>query len=220
MRTRQSDHSVGPLTGERLYLYSPPTLSLNCGQTNLHLNDDHCNVMAISIAFWIQHITNSSWQKEETYSMYTDLTNAWAKDISVRAEWLCQSGCAPSEPFETSRWGMTVCSPSRPHIVLYSTLRLLVHHSFLFCQSSVWNHHSGGCAIGDHTSGWVQLGRRSHQSWNVMGDTAKISHRIPSTCTQHAILSLLIIHIIPRCQIYAAIDKSLRVPSVSCHTIN
>jgi len=51
-----------------------------------------------------------------------------------------------------------------------------------------------------------------------MGDVAKISPRIPSTCTQNAILSLLIIHIIPSRQIYVAIDNPSLVPSVACHT--
>jgi len=47
-----------------------------------------------------------------------------------------------------------------------------------------------------------------------MGDTAKISPRVPSTCTQNAILSLLIIHIIPSHQSYLAIDNLSLVPSV------
>jgi hypothetical protein len=49
-----------------------------------------------------------------------------------------------------------------------------------------------------------------------MSDAAKISPRIPSTCTQNAILSLPIIHIIPRCQIYVAIHNLLLVPSFFC----
>jgi len=37
------------------------------------------------------------------------------------------------------------------------------------------------------------LGTRLHWDCNAMGDAAKISPRIPSSCTQNAILSLLII---------------------------
>jgi len=37
------------------------------------------------------------------------------------------------------------------------------------------------------------LGMRLHRDCNVMGDAAKISPHVPSTCTQNAILSLLII---------------------------
>src|SRR5882757_6142084 len=51
-----------------------------------------------------------------------------------------------------------------------------------------------------------------------MGDVAKISPRISSTCAQNAILSLLIIHNIPSRQIYVAIDNPSLVPSISCLT--
>jgi len=51
-----------------------------------------------------------------------------------------------------------------------------------------------------------------------MGDAAKISPRFPLTCSQNAILSVLIIHIIPSRQIYVAIDNPSLVPSVSCHS--
>jgi len=37
------------------------------------------------------------------------------------------------------------------------------------------------------------LGTHLHRDRNVMGDAAKISPRVPSTCVQNAILSLLII---------------------------
>ena len=51
-----------------------------------------------------------------------------------------------------------------------------------------------------------------------MGDAAKISPRVPSTCVQNVIVSLLIIYIIPSRQIYVAIDNPSLVPSVSCPT--
>jgi hypothetical protein len=51
-----------------------------------------------------------------------------------------------------------------------------------------------------------------------MGDAAKISPPIPSNRAQNAILSLLIIHIIPSRQIYVAIDNPTFVPSVSYST--
>jgi hypothetical protein len=37
------------------------------------------------------------------------------------------------------------------------------------------------------------LGTRLHRDYNAMGDSAKISPHVPFTCTQNAILSLLII---------------------------
>jgi hypothetical protein len=48
-----------------------------------------------------------------------------------------------------------------------------------------------------------------------MGDTVKISHCVPSPCAQHAILSLLIIHIIASRQINVAINNPSLVPSVT-----
>jgi len=62
------------------------------------------------------------------------------------------------------------------------------------------------------------LGMCLHRDCNVMGNTVKISPHISSTCTQNAILPLLIIHIIPSRQIYGAIANALLVPSVSCLT--
>jgi hypothetical protein len=49
-----------------------------------------------------------------------------------------------------------------------------------------------------------------------MGHAVKISPRVSSTYMQNAILSFLIIHIIPSRQIYVAIDNALHVPSISC----
>ena len=62
------------------------------------------------------------------------------------------------------------------------------------------------------------LGTRMHLDCNAMGDVAKISPRIPSTCAQSAILPLLIIHIMPSRQIYVAIDNPSLVLSISCLT--
>jgi len=66
--------------------------------------------------------------------------------------------------------------------------------------------------------GMGSLGTDLHRDCNAMGDSAKSSPRVPSTCAQNAILSLVIIHIIPSCQIHVAIDNPLLVLSVSCLT--
>jgi len=66
--------------------------------------------------------------------------------------------------------------------------------------------------------GMSSLGTHLHQDCNALGDIAKISPRVPSTCAQNALLSLLIIDIISRCQIYVAIDNPSLVPSVPCLT--
>jgi len=62
------------------------------------------------------------------------------------------------------------------------------------------------------------LSTHLHRDRNAMGDVAKISPRVPSTCAQNAILSFLNIHSIPSHQIYVAIDNPSLVPSVSCRT--
>jgi len=53
---------------------------------------------------------------------------------------------------------------------------------------------------------------------NAIGDTANVSPHVPSTSTQNAILSLLIINIIQSPQIYVAIDNPSLVPSISWFT--
>ena len=52
----------------------------------------------------------------------------------------------------------------------------------------------------------------------MIGTTVNISPGLPSTCAQNSILSLLIIHIIPSCQIYVAIDNPFFDASSSCAT--
>jgi len=59
---------------------------------------------------------------------------------------------------------------------------------------------------------------RLHRDCNAICDAAKISPRIPSTGAHNAILYLLIIQIIPSCQIYVAINNPSLVPSDSCYT--
>jgi hypothetical protein len=55
------------------------------------------------------------------------------------------------------------------------------------------------------------LGMLLQGDWNVMGDAAKISPRVPSPCTQNPILSLLII---PDCNTMGdAAKTSYLVPS-------
>jgi len=46
-----------------------------------------------------------------------------------------------------------------------------------------------------------------------MGDAVKFFPCVPSTCEHNAILSLLILHIIPSRQIYVTIDNPLLVLS-------
>jgi hypothetical protein len=90
---------------------------------------------------------------------HPDIRLAWsptsAKNISVPAEWLPQSGRAPSEPSETPRWRMTHRPASIPRIALHITLRSLFRHFFSLCRCLILNKHSGVVANCDHMSEWV-----------------------------------------------------------------
>jgi hypothetical protein len=66
--------------------------------------------------------------------------------------------------------------------------------------------------------GMGSLGTRLHWDCAAMGDAAKTSPRVPSTCAPNVILSLIIIHIISRSQISVAIDNWSLVPSFYCLT--
>jgi hypothetical protein len=61
-------------------------------------------------------------------------------------------------------------------------------------------------------------GTHLHWDYNAIGDVAQNSPHDPFTCRQNAILSLLIIHIVPSRQIYVASDNSSLAPSISCLT--
>jgi len=78
-----------------------------------------------------------------------------AKNISVRAEWLRQSGRAPSEPSETPRWWITPRPASIQRVAFHIALRSLFHRFFSFCRSPILNDHSGVVANCDYTSEWV-----------------------------------------------------------------
>ena len=78
-----------------------------------------------------------------------------AKNISVWADWLCQSGRAPSEPSETPRWRITPRPASIPRVEQHIALRSLFRRFFSLCRSPILNNHSGVVAICDHTSEWV-----------------------------------------------------------------
>jgi hypothetical protein len=99
--------------------------------------------------------------------------------MSVRAEWLRQSGRAPSEPSETPRWRITQCAASIPCVALHGTLRSPFRRFFLLCRSPISNKHAGFGANCDHISEQVHS---VHACIVIaMGDDAKISARAPCT---------------------------------------
>jgi len=85
-----------------------------------------------------------------------------AKNVSVRAEWLCQSGRAPSEPSETHQWRITPPPLSIPHVALYIALRLQFCRFFSLCRSPILNKHSGVVANCNQTSEWVHWVHAHH----------------------------------------------------------
>jgi len=93
------------------------------------------------------------------------------------------------------------------HPIAISTVHIALSVSYF--KRTVWRLGQLGPYVG---KGSLRI--RMHLNCNRMGDIAKISPRIPSTCAHNATLSLLFIHIIPSRQIYVAIDNSLLVPSV------
>jgi len=62
---------------------------------------------------------------------------------------------------------------------------------------------------------WPHACIRIAMQW---GYAVKLSPRVPSTCVQNAILSLPIMHFIPRRQIYVAIDNPSLLPPICCLT--
>jgi len=93
--------------------------------------------------------------KEHGHGRTTKGMNCIGKNISVRAEWLRQSGCAPSEPSETPRWQITPRPASMPRVALHIALRSLFCCFFSLCRSPILNKQSGVVANCDHTSEWV-----------------------------------------------------------------
>jgi len=78
-----------------------------------------------------------------------------AKNISLRAEWLRQSGRPPSELSEISRWRITPRLASIACVGFHIAIRSLFRSVFSLSRSGNFNTHSGVVAKCDHTSEWV-----------------------------------------------------------------
>jgi len=101
-----------------------------------------------------------------------------AKNISVQAEWLRQSGRAPSEPPETPRWQTTLRRAPIRRVALHIALRSQFRCFFSLCRYPIVIEQCGVVANCDHTSGW---GHWVHQQ-NV---NRSGSHTQGSICTRH-----------------------------------
>jgi len=75
-----------------------------------------------------------------------------AINISIRAEWLRQSGRAPSEPSETPRWQTTPRPAPIRHVSLNIALRSRFLRFFSLCRYPIVNEHCGVVANCDNTS--------------------------------------------------------------------
>jgi len=78
-----------------------------------------------------------------------------AKNISVWAASLRQSGRGPSESSETPRWRTTPHQVPIPRVALHIALQSLFHRFFSLCRSPILNEHSGVGANCDHSSEWI-----------------------------------------------------------------
>jgi hypothetical protein len=101
-----------------------------------------------------------------------------AENISIRVEWLSQSGCPPSQPSETPRWRYTPRPASITrvalHIPLQSPFPLALAVSYF--KETLWSWGQQWPYIGMGSSGTCL-----HRDCNAIGDGAKISPHILST---------------------------------------
>jgi len=74
---------------------------------------------------------------------------------SVRAEWLRQSGRAPSEPSEPPRWQTTLRPVPKRRVALHIALRSQFRHFFWLCRYPIVHENCRVVANCDHTSEWV-----------------------------------------------------------------
>jgi len=79
----RSDCAACLLTTTRLHLNSPPEAPKNWGQIIPKLNDYHSDSMEIRRIFWILDMTDCWWQREETHSMYADLSTVARDKFSI-----------------------------------------------------------------------------------------------------------------------------------------
>ena len=106
---------------------------------------------SLLIAYWLSSATSSPFS-----SVWMNVVRKTsAKNISIRAEWLRQSGRAPSEPSERPRWQITPRPASIPRVALHIAHRSPFRRFFSLCRSRILNKHSGVVANCDHTSEWV-----------------------------------------------------------------
>jgi hypothetical protein len=118
------------------YLPTSPCLSPLRGTCPIWLLTVYCSFIG-SIFTWL-------------HTRYIAYGYTSAKKYSFRAEWLHQSGLAPSEPSKTPRWRITPRPASIQRGTLYIALRSMLHFLFAFCRTPLLNVHSGVVANCDN----------------------------------------------------------------------
>jgi len=121
-----------------------------------------------------------------------------AKNITVRAEWLCQSGRAPSEPSETPRWKTTPRPAPIRRVALHIAPRSQFRRFFSLCRYPIVNEHCGVVANCDHTSDWVHWVHQQNvnRSGSHMQGCISTRHFVYHIrlCYSHKIRYLIICH--------------------------
>ena len=89
-----------------------------------------------------------------------------AKNISVWAEWLRQSGRAPSEPSETPLWQITLRPVPIPCVALHIAFQSQFRRFFSRCRYPIVNKYCGVVANCDHTLEWVHWVYQQNVNWS------------------------------------------------------
>jgi len=132
--------------------YSNHWLFRNCGNVESwvqqHLLGDELltgSVRQVNLGWWCTQC-----MQESGYAACDENCTS-AKNISVRAEGLRQSGRAPPELSQTPRWQITTRLVSLACIALHIALQSRFHRFFSLYWSPIWKKHSDVVANCDHT---------------------------------------------------------------------
>jgi len=144
-----------------------------------------------------------------------------AKNISIRAEWLRQSGRAPSEPSETPLWQTTPRPAPIGRVALHIALRSRFRRFVSLCRYPIVNVHRGVVANCDHTSEWVHWVRQQNVYRSGSHTQGSISTRLfvyhIRLCYSHKIRYLIIWHALFR-YLYIYTSTAVNPPSTFRHT--
>jgi len=120
------------------------------------------------------------------------------KTVSVGAEWLSQSGRAPSEPSETPLWQTNPHPAPIRRVALHIALQLWFCRFVSLRRYPIGNDHRGVVANCDHTSQWVHWVREQNVYWSGSHTEGSISRRHfvyhIRLCYSHKIRYLIIWH--------------------------